>query len=68
MPGLDGTGPCGEGPLTGRKRGRCAKRNQRRGEDQNPDLNGSGVRLRRRKHGKGETGNEDNKYRRRRGN
>lgn len=66
MPGLDGTGPSGEGPLTGRKRGRCAKRNQQR-RDRNPELNGSGIRLRRRKYGKGQTGNEYNKGNRRRG-
>ena len=67
MPGLDGTGPSGEGPLTGRKRGRCTERNKKR-RDRSSDLNGSGIKLRLRKHGKGQTGNEYNTGNRRRGN
>ena len=60
MPGLDGTGPSGEGPLTGRKRGRCTERNIKR-RDRSSDLNGSGIKLTLRKHGKGQTGNRANR-------
>jgi len=31
MPNGDGTGPCGQGPMSGRGRGRCATRNENRG-------------------------------------
>lgn len=31
MPNGDGTGPCEQGPMTGRGHGRCATRNENRG-------------------------------------
>ncbi len=42
MPGLDQTGPMGQGPMTGRSVGRCTnygagRRNQPRAAEQNPE-------------------------------
>ena len=31
MPGLDGTGPQGKGPLTGRRRGKCVDKSESTG-------------------------------------
>lgn len=33
MPDLDGTGPLGKGPLTGRRRGRCGKSKSKQNEE-----------------------------------
>jgi hypothetical protein len=46
MPGLDRSGPLGEGPMTGRKQGRCNpnRKNRVPEETQNP-LTGRGLGL-----------------------
>ncbi len=67
MPGLDGKGPEGEGPLTGRGRGRCNKQNKKR-KDMNQESSDSGKGLQRRGFRRGKNGNEENTGRRRRGN
>ena len=33
MPGLDGTGPSGEGPLTGRRRGKCGRSKSKQNQE-----------------------------------
>ncbi|HKK10347.1 MAG TPA: DUF5320 domain-containing protein [Bacteroidales bacterium] len=49
MPGFDRTGPEGEGPMTGRKQGRCTGRD----EEQRPEGRGLGLGRGRRNRGRG---------------
>ncbi len=49
MPGFDRTGPEGEGPMTGRKQGRCAGNEER----QRPEGRGLGLGRGRGRNGRG---------------
>lgn len=49
MPGFDRKGPEGEGPMTGRKQGRCNERD----EEQRPEGRGLGLGRGRRNRGRG---------------
>ncbi|WP_292383618.1 DUF5320 domain-containing protein [Methanoculleus sp. UBA430] len=42
MPGFDGTGPAGAGPMTGGRRGRCSATEAPEGESAAPVLRGLG--------------------------
>ncbi|WOX56371.1 MULTISPECIES: DUF5320 domain-containing protein [unclassified Methanoculleus] len=42
MPGFDGTGPSGRGPMTGGRRGRCVPPPAAEGESSAPVLRGAG--------------------------